>query len=157
MERFFYWWVGTSKDCSLHRACDGRLLKSDKCCIPKHSSWCLSFGLTNTIFDRSISLSCQYQNALQENHCIDNLSPWNGWLLGRMGVLDTRALLRCLSSPLKGLQSLWEASLPCHFLAAWRVITLCLRCWQYKDYQELFPLRGSFKTSSVGERQLFRI
>ena len=130
---------------------------SDKRCILWHRSQRSSSDSANSISGQPTLLSCQCRNALQEDHCGNNLSFRNGWFLGYMGALGIRALSRPLPSPLKGLNSLWEALFPCCFLVARRVVASCLRYWQYKDCQGLFRLGRYSKTSSVGKRQSFHI
>ena len=145
-----------TKTVDLYKVYGGRLLKLGKRRIPGHSSRRLSSGSANNISDRVIPLSCQCQNALQEDHYGDDLSPRNGWLLRRIGVLDIGALPRRLPSPLEALQSLWKASLSRHFSVARRVAVSYLRYW-HKNFQAPFQFGRCPRNSATGEGQLFRI
>ena len=78
-------WRGLSIDelvkartAGLHMAYGGRLLKLDKRHILGHSFRRLSLGLAISISGQSTLLSCQCRNALQEDHCGDDLRLWNG-------------------------------------------------------------------------------
>ena len=54
-------------------ACGGRFLKLDKRHILGHSFRRLSLGSANSISGQPTFLSCQYQNALLEDHHGDDL------------------------------------------------------------------------------------
>ena len=153
MERFFYQWVRTSKDCRSPWACSGWLFKLDKRCILGHSSQCFSSDLGNSISGQPTLLSCQYQNIPQENHCGDDLLPCNKWSLGRMRVFELAALPWLLSSLLEGPQL--SALLPlCHHPGAWGVVISFFRRW-YKDRQELFCFRCYFRVVEARVRYRF--
>ena len=74
-----------------------------------------------------------------------------------MGVFGTTALPRHLSSPLEGLQLLWEALLPCRFPAVWRGVVSYLQYWQCQGCLELYCFRRSPRTGTTGEGESFRI
>ena len=131
--------------------------KPDKRHILGYSSQHLFLSSANSISGRLTLLFCQCQKVLPENHYDNNLSPWSEWSLGHMGVLDTVVLPQHLSSPLKGLQLLWEALLPRHFLAARRGVISCLQYWQCKGCHKLCCFGGSLRTGTTVERQSFRI
>ena len=142
---------------SLNKTYGKQLWKLDTCCTFLYRSQCYGKRLANNISGQPTLMSYQFLNALQVDHCGDDLSCRNRWFLGRMRGFDTRTLLYHFPSPPKDLlHPIWAFLLFCHWPAAWRVIISYFQYWR-RDYQELSCFEKSSRTCKAGEEQLFCI